>query len=182
MSGLDPDWDFEERWADTAVRVTSPNDQVTATLYGDERISVQLAPGYYERTDTSALTAQVARLAQLVFIARTRAFFELRSEEVGHPVHPATRPVNDLAAEYDDAMTRLAVEGRSADGAVALTAVGMAHFAATLAPGTRHRLDATAFAQALSEAATALLRDQIERGGELRRFVYRDRSLDARAS
>jgi hypothetical protein len=142
------------------VKTVSPNEQVFVTLRGDTTIEVSLAPGYYERATAAQIEEQLTRTARLVFAERTKAFYDLRSQERGDTVRPGQGAPTPEEAEYKRRRAELAVEGTSDDEAVTISSVGMTHFAVNIAPGTLTRLDSPTFARAVAEAATRLVQDQ----------------------
>lgn len=153
-------FDFKQAWEDTEVTTVSPNEQVFVTLRGSSSISVSMLPGYYERASAAQIEEQLARTARLVFVDRTKAFFDLRSQEHGDTVRPSQESLTREQAEFKRRRAELAVEGASDDGAVTITSVGMTHFAVHIQPGTQNRIDGEAFAADVGQAATRLMHDQ----------------------
>jgi hypothetical protein len=54
------------------VHVSLPNGQIMAELHGKSRVHVTFAPGSYHQYDESSLETDLARLAALLWAARTR--------------------------------------------------------------------------------------------------------------
>lgn len=160
--------DFEQAWSETEVTTVSPNEQVFVTLRGDSDVRVSFLPGYYERATAAQIEEQLARTARLVFADRTKAFFDLRSQEHGDVVRPARTAVTAADAEYHRRRAELAVEGTSDDGAVTIASVGMTHFTVQMAPGTLDRVDVATFERDLAQAATRLVEDQKEKMWDLK--------------
>ncbi len=156
-------FDFKQAWEDTEVTTVSPNEQVFVTLRGNSSISVSMLPGYYDRANAAQIEEQLARTARLVFVDRTKAFYDLRSAEHGDTVRPSAESLTREQAEFKRRRAELAVEGSSDDGAVTVTSVGMTQFAVQIAPGTLTRVDESRFVADLGQAATRLMHDQREK-------------------
>jgi hypothetical protein len=164
--------DFDRAWAQTEVRVVSPNEQVFLTILGNAEIRVSFAPGYVERTSYPLLVEQLVRLGRAAFAARTRSFYALRSEEAGQPVEPGTTGYSEQSREYFRRLAELAAEGTSADGSVRVTAVGMTEFAVAFPSSLLDSLGPAGLAARLGEAATALMHDQLTKVARLKLDVY----------
>jgi len=163
---------FDETWDRTEVHTVSPNEQVFVTMTGDRDIRVSFAPGYYERATRQQLVEQLQRTARQAFIDRTRAFFAELGRDRGTTVRPSRSIVTPRDAEYWRRLDALEATGSSSDGAVSGVLVGSEHLTVLIAPGTRDRLDATAFAAAASEAATRLLADHLAQAMQVKLDVY----------
>lgn len=169
MSGDDS---FAEVWNRTAIEVTSPNEQVFASILGTINITVRFAPGYYERADADQLRKQLVEVMRAGVQGYVGAYWRLRSERVGHPVERRREPIDAQDAAYQHGFEKLYAEGASADGQVSCSMIGMRDHVVTFQPSALDRLDATAFADDAGQAATAMLHDQLAKAARLRFDVY----------
>lgn len=163
--------DFDTALENKVVRTVSPNEQIFVVIHGNRDVRVSIEDGYYARHSAAEFQTQFARTLRLAFVNRTKAYFGLRSEFAGGSVRPGSTPVNAHMADFYRRRDELAVEGRSSDDSVEITAVGMRQFAVIVAAGTWGGIELPAFEHCVSEACTALMHDQIQKMLALRGSV-----------
>jgi hypothetical protein len=172
---------WREQFEETPVRVTAPNEQVSVTLTGTSWVEVSFAPGYYQRADERQLAEQLTRVARLMYVERTRAFYDGLSRETGDIVRPGSGGVSTSreTREYHRRLEELSAEGSSADGSVRMFGTGLSHFLVSIAPGTLSRLSEEQFIAAGREAGLAFLADHLQKVRELKFDVYIRPELEA---
>jgi len=153
------------------VRVTVPSGAVSAELRGTAGLQLELAPGLYYRTDERELQAELSTAARLLFAARTRAYDDILRRADAYTV-TAENASSPLDRQFFQRRDQVVAQGESGDGRVRVRAEGMRDWSVTIAAGTLRQLHEGEFAQRVEEAATALIRDQLEKVRQVRAEVY----------
>ncbi len=121
-----------DRMAELDVRVASRNEQIFARTRGSRSVEVTILPGYAERAGEAEVAAQLARVARVLFAQRAAAVARIR-DDVLQPDRARLPRAED--AGFRRAYEGLTVTGRSASGAVTVTAIGLAQWVVELRPG-----------------------------------------------
>lgn len=148
---------FSERVAELRVTASTPNEQVSGEIRGDE-VSVTIAHGYAERVGETELEQQLQRLARLLFAQRSHAYNRIVQDLLQPSASPHRREEDRAFYEDYEAMT---VSETSYDGAVTVTQVGLEHWSVSIQRGTVARGGGQHIARAVAEAATALIEETI---------------------
>jgi hypothetical protein len=75
-----------ERVAELSVGVTSPHGQLSAEIKGYSEITLRFASGAYREYSERSLEDDLAKVASLLFAARTKVYFGLVGEAFGSPM------------------------------------------------------------------------------------------------
>lgn len=135
------------------VTATAGGDALFAEMNGWYAVRVAVAPGHAEKAGDAEMSAQVARLARRLFVARTREYYRLME------IHMQPNPIMLRRArdEFEGAVEDRQASGYAVGGAVEVTSVGMRHFVIHLEPGTCARLGSEGLAAALTSAANDMV-------------------------
>lgn len=172
--------EFAHRWACTSYDVATPAERVFLSMRGDDDLTIGFQPGWYARCTTSQMQTELARAAKLLYVTRTRAFYDLRSQLAGQRVEPATTVLTDAGARYKQGLDELAAHGQSSDGSASISMVGLTHYTVSIRPGTLDRLSEGQFKIACREAGLACFADHT-RGWQRLHFDIYTRPLFERA-
>lgn len=163
---------LERVWARTTVAAESPNGRVRATMVGDHELRVWIDPTWYDATSGVALQEELARVARLTYVNRTRAYYDAWSALTGERMSPVRTPVSEEQAEYQRRLEQVAARGEAYGGRIALVLVGTSHFSVEIDSGVLHQIDAPTFCTYAAQAALACLREH-EQGWQRAHFdVY----------
>jgi hypothetical protein len=149
------------------LRVRACIGGVTAELVGRATVHIGFAPGVFRSLDERALERRLAALARLLWAGRMRDYFAAVSEAFGESVTREPPAVGRRDVEYVAARDRIVACGRSRDGGVAVRVLGMREWRVEVAPG----LDEEALKRAVTEAAEALIADQLRQVRALKRTI-----------
>jgi hypothetical protein len=161
--------------AELSATAATPDGRASAAIAGRTRVRMSLAQGYYEWASVPDLERQLARLARLLFVSRMKAYYVARSLDFEQTFTREPAPTSPLDQAYVRARSELVAEGSAVDGAIRITAVGMDSWAVHLDRDIQRRLDANAFCEAVSRAATRLVESQLAQVRALKREVYAGR-------
>jgi hypothetical protein len=161
-----------ERMADLDSVATSPNGGLSARITARTDVRVSVEPNFYAHATATDLERQAVALARLLLADANRDYYRALSQHQGRLVTGTVIPTRDEDRDYYAALGRLAPSGRSSDGAVELTCLGMQHFAVTVDPSAKASMSAEQMANAMSEAANRMLADQEQQAARLRWDIY----------
>jgi hypothetical protein len=147
-----------ELLADADVTASTPDGTVFGRLSG-RRLHVWFAPGYYSHTSDSRLAEKLGQLGRLLWVARMKEYYRLKSDQLGQEVRGERRPTTPKQVARREARDNIVATGRSDDGRVELTTVGMLSWTASIAPGTVSALSEEAFAAATAQAGERVVED-----------------------
>lgn len=170
---------LEREWADTVVEVTSPSGGAVVRMVGDSDISLWLDPGWYARVAVSDLERDLAGAARLVYVERTRSYYDTWSRVAGHRIDPVRTPVSPEQETYLEGLKEIPAHGESYGGRVSLSMIGLSSFAVRIGGGVLDELDAASFAEVAREAALACFADHV-RGWQRLHFEVYTRPVMAR--
>lgn len=139
----------------------TPDGTAFARLRGTHDIRVSFAPGYYAHTTEARLADKLVQLGRLLWVARMREYYRQKSNLLEREVRGEGRPRNERQAARREARDSIVATGRSDDGRVELSAVGLLNWSATIAPGTVRQLSEEQFTAACSQAAERLVEDHL---------------------
>lgn len=165
------------RVAELSVRVTSPNGQLSAELKGYSEITPSFAAGTYRYYDESSLEDDIAKVASLLFAARTKAYFDIMSESFGSPMNGELPALSSRDRDFDTARAELVAEGRSPDGNIVISARGLRSWSVHIARGSVRRLTESEFVEQLAGAARSLVQHQMDLIRELKDDIYQRQDL-----
>lgn len=154
------------------VTVSTPDDQAFGRVRGRTEVSIWFAPGWYARADDAEVARQLQRLGRLLFAARTREYYRLRSQAFRRTVTREAAPTTEQDRRYVEQRASLVAQASALDGRFRVSATGMAHWAVQLAPGTVAAVDEATFCAAVSAAGHALVEDQFAQVRALKQAVY----------
>jgi len=154
------------------VTVATPDEKAYGRVRGRREVSVWFAPGYYDAATESDLQRQLTRLGRLLFAARMREYYRLRSLAFRRTVTKESPPATDRDREFVGRRDELVAEGSSPDGQIRVSAVGMQNWTVSIEPGLSRTRDEQSFLADLATAANALVDDQFAKIRELKYDVY----------
>ncbi|MGH3389976.1 MAG: hypothetical protein ACRDOO_13990 [Actinomadura sp.] len=163
---------LSDRLDSMRVRVPSPDGMITGELRNRMEVRLSFASGSYRQYDIPTLERQLVGLARRLWAGRTRKFYEALSEAFGETVTGESRPVSPRDVAFHAARDELVVQGRSADGRVRVATRGMQRWRVKITDGTLRTLSEEEFSVRVSEAAAALIREQLEKVRELKQQFY----------
>lgn len=144
-----------------SAEAETPDGTAFARLRGTSDISVSFVPGYYAQTTEARLADKLTQLGRLLWVARMRAYYRLKSDLLDREIRGEGRPRNERQAARREARDSIVASGRSDDGRVELSAVGLLNWSATVAPGTVRQVSEEAFTAACAQAAERLVEDHL---------------------
>lgn len=144
------------------VEATTPGDSASARLRGRSDVTVWFAPGYYSQSTDARIADKLAQLGKLLWVARMKEYYRFKSEQLERPIRGEGTPKTPAQVARRDARDSIVAEGRSDDGTVALTSVGLLKWSATVAPGTVERVDEETFVASCSQAAERLIEHHLD--------------------
>lgn len=148
------------------VRVRAPGAAIEAELRHPRQISIHLDEGAYPFMREPQLEQALAGLARLLYAGWVRQY---RTALAGSAISPIENP------EFVAGRAKIEPTGRSADGRITITAVGMQDFQVRVTPGTLRELSERQFTAALQQAATGFVTDQAAKISTLRAALAHDR-------
>ena len=151
---------------------TTPDGAVSASITDRVHVQVRLLPGYYDQATATDLERQLSRLGRLLFAARMKEYYKVRSQDFGELVTREPSPLGRQDEEYVDRRSRLVATGEAADGRVRISVVGMEQWAVEIAQDAPRTMSEESFCKAVSDAATLLVTEQFAEVRMLKREVY----------
>ncbi|MDT5040467.1 MAG: hypothetical protein QOE51_1452 [Actinoplanes sp.] len=164
--------DLRDRIRAIYVRASSPDDAITAELTGRNRVTMSFARGWYDRCDETELERKLSSVATLLWTARMRRYWEVRSADAGVRISGEPKPIGPRAVAYHQARDALVAHGRSADGRVSAVVEGMRRWTIQVRRGTIREIDEHEFAAAAGQAAAELIQDQYRKIAALKLTIY----------
>ena len=146
------------------ITVTSPDGNIRARINNAVQVDVEFLPGSFPDTTSpgspsnspaSASTRSSASNAA----GRTayRRSYAMTAEEAERAGRPSTDP---RRVRYEEQLDRLRGEGRSTDGVIHVTTVGMLRWSVDIRPGAIRRLGEERFLTEFHSALDSLLNDR----------------------
>jgi hypothetical protein len=163
--------DFDRVWDETTYVAETPAGHVRLTMRGDSDLSVWIDATWFDRAGRAGIEAELARAGKLLYVTRTRAYYDTSSRVAGMEIRPVTDYVSEEQRRYFEGLEQLHAQGASADGRVSVTMVGLSHFAVSLGADALS-VDSASFAASCREAAMACFRDHTEAWQRLHFDVY----------
>lgn len=163
--------DFCRAWEQTEYVALTPNEHVRVAMTGDRDIDVWVESSWLARSSRTAVETELARAAKLLYVARTRAYYDTSSRVAGMKISPVTDYVGDKQRRYFGGLEQLQAKGSSPDGGVTVTMVGSSHFAVDVGPDALGQ-PASAFSAACRIAAMACFEDHTEAWQRLHFDIY----------
>jgi len=164
--------DLRDRIQAIHVRVSAPDGAITAELANRTQLTLSFARGWYDRCDEGDLERRLGSLATLLWTARMRQYWEVRSQDAGERITHEPKPISPRAVAYREAREALVAHGRSADDRVSVSVEGMRHWTVRVQRGTVRAVDEYEFAAAAGQAATELIQDQYRKIAALKLEIY----------
>jgi len=164
--------DLRDQIQSIRVRASSPDGAISAELAGRTQIALSFARGWYDRCDEGDLERKLGALATLLWTARMRRYWEVRSQDAGERITGEPKPISPRAVAYREARAALVAHGRSADGRVTVSVEGMRQWTVRVQRGTARALDEHEFAAAAGQAAAELIQDQYRKIAALKLKIY----------
>lgn len=152
-----------DRLETSVVEAATPDGIAFAKLRGLTQVTVSLAPGYYAHATDARVADKLATLGKLLWVARMKEYYRLKSEYLGREVRGEGSPTSDQQRARREARNNIVATGASDDGTVSASAVGLLNWVVTVAPGTVGRVDEPAFLASCSQAAERLVEDHLLR-------------------
>jgi hypothetical protein len=146
------------------VRVRVPGTGIEAELRDRRDVEVSFGEGGYAWLHEADLEHHLATLARLLHAGWARQH-RAALAAAGLDVDPP-EPLRNR--EFEAARDAAAVSGRSADGRVTISAVGLRGFTVRVVRGTQHALPEAEFLARVREATAAFFADLAARTRELR--------------
>ncbi len=144
--------------AELRVVATVPGSGLRGELTGRSQLHVELPEDAYASADERILSAHLATLARLLWVAWIR-----ETEAVIRAADGAPEPVeesNRAGAQFAQALGGLVATGQSADGRVRVRTLGMRQWHVEIEPGSLRELAESQFTRGVAQAAAALVADQ----------------------
>jgi hypothetical protein len=151
------------------LRVRVPGAPIYGELRHQREISISFGQDTYRWTNESQLQHALATLARLLSAGWAQEYNAALSD-CGMEVVP---PPEVRARGYEQARDKIQSMGMSADGRIAIVAIGLRDFAARIVPGTIRELSEQEFKAGVREAATAFLNNHMDQIRELQREYYK---------
>ncbi len=164
--------DLKDRIQAIHVRVSSPDGEISAELRNRSQMTLSFAPGWYDRCTEGDLERKLGALASLLWVARMREYWEVRSKDAGERITGEPKPISPRAVRYCAEREALVARGRSADGRVSVSVEGMRNWTVKVTPGTVRAIDEYEFAASAGQAAAELIRDQYQKIAALKLTIY----------
>ncbi len=153
---------LERAWSDTTVETESPNGRIRVTMVGDHELRLWVDPTWYAAVPVRTLQDELVKVARLVYVNRTRAYYDTWSRLAGRLVRPSRTPASPETEEYQRRLDEVVARGEAYDGRIALVLSGTSRFTVSIDPSVVRDLDAPAFCARAREAALACLREHEE--------------------
>lgn len=157
------------------VVVSTPDEQAFGRIRGRTEFTIWFAPGYYDKAGDSDVSWQLQRLGRLLFAARMREYYRLRSLAFRRTVTREAAPVTARDHEYVERREAVVAEATALDGRFKASATGMQHWSVQIDPGTVAEVDEATFCAAVSAAGTTLVEDQFAKIRGLKTEIYDSR-------
>lgn len=158
--------ELSDRLDQIHIHASVQNGAVSATLRRRDHVTVEFAPGHYQRVPEHELERQLAQLARLLAARRDAEYRAAWSALADADIREST-PIGRRDHEFETGRKSLTAEGRSADGRLAISVRGGTDWTVSIQPGALDTLDQTQFSDAVAQAATAVISDQLTRGRAL---------------
>ncbi|GLZ78124.1 hypothetical protein Afil01_29310 [Actinorhabdospora filicis] len=163
---------LSERLESLAIRVTSPDNRIRATLRAGRSIECEFRPGAYDEYRQGDLEHQLGRLATLAWTGYQRGYQLAVAEATG------TRPSGEQQSwdpnrrRYREALDASQHEGISPERWIRVRCTGMSHWTVDLRTGYHAALPEPRFLTELSSAAGEIIRDRRLRAARLKDEHY----------
>lgn len=145
------------------VEAATPDETAYARLRGRSDVSVWFAPGYYPYATDARVADKLVQLGRLLWVARMKEYYRFKSVQLGRTVRGEGMPKTPAQVARREARDNIVASGRSDDGTVELTAVGLLTWSVTLAPGSVERVAEDAFCAACGQAGERLVLDHLDK-------------------
>jgi hypothetical protein len=150
------------------IRVQAPGSDMYAELRNRKDVTITFGPSVYEWLTEATMERLVAGMARLMYVEWLRQYRAALPDEFLNAVGAESQNDRDYLA----ARAELESFGASADGRVALSAVGMLNVAVRIVPGTLRALDEHQFSAGVTEAVHALADDHQAKIRELKQRFF----------
>lgn len=154
------------------VTVSTPDERAFGRVRGRTTVAVWFAPGWYDRASDTDVARQLQRLGRLLFAARMKEYYRLRSLAFRRQVTREAAPTSPQDREYVGRRESLVAEASGLDGRFRVSTTGMQGWTVEVEPGTVGAVDEATFCAAASAAGTALVEDQLAKIRGLKQAVY----------
>ncbi|MEV6640830.1 hypothetical protein [Amycolatopsis sp. NPDC051371] len=149
------------------VRVRAPGADIEAELRNRTDITITFGESVYDFADEHGLERSLAALARLVYAGWLRQYRAAIDESALD-----ITPRDERDHEFLDERSKIEAGGRSSDGRISLTCVGMQEIAVEIVPSTVRELAEEQFAVRAEEAVTILIQDYLAKVSALRKRFY----------
>jgi len=149
------------------VRVRAPGTDIEAELRDRTDITITFGESVYDFADERGLERSLAALARLVYAGWLRQYRAAIDESALD-----IAPHDERDHEFLDERSKIQAAGRSSDGRISLTCVGMQEIAVEIVPGTARELTEDQFAARAKEAVTVLIQDYLGKVRALKTRFY----------
>jgi hypothetical protein len=149
------------------VRVRAPGTDIEAELRNRTNITITFGESVYDFADERGLERSLAALARLVYAGWLRQYRAAIDESALD-----VTPRDERDHEFLDERSKIEAGGKSSDGRISFTCVGMQEISAEIVPGTVRELAEEQFAARAEEAVTILIQDYLAKVSALRKRFY----------
>jgi hypothetical protein len=149
------------------VRVRAPGTEIEAELRNRTDITITFGESVYDFVDERGLERSLAALARLVYagwLRQYRAAIDDSALDI--------TPRDDRDGKFLGERAKIEASGRSGDGRITLTCVGMQDISVEILPGTVRELTEAEFTARAKEAVTTLIQDYLAKVRALRKRCY----------
>lgn len=141
------------------TEVSSPDQQMSATISERDRVELRMRPGAYQRYDERGLAHQLGRLASLAWVEYRRGYLRVVSEATGQPAGDNQTEHDSRRREFQRARAEVSAVGASPSGHIRVVSQGLVHWQVTIRDGALRQLDEERLLAEISTAVQALLTD-----------------------
>jgi hypothetical protein len=144
------------------VEAATPGDTAFARLRGRSDVTVWFAPGYYRQSTDERVADKLAQLGKLLWVARMKEYYRFKSHQLGREIRGEGMPKTPAQVARREARDSIVAEGRSDDGAVSLSSVGLLDWSVTVPRGTVARVEEETFVASCAQAAERLIQHHLD--------------------
>lgn len=150
-----------------AIRVRAPGTDIEAELRDRTDIAIIFGESVYDFADERGLERSLAALARLVhagWLRQYRAAIDESALDIA--------PQDERDHEFLDERSKIEAAGKSGDGRISFTCVGMQEIEVEIVPGSVRELTEDEFASRAQEAVAILIQDYLAKVRALKTRFY----------
>lgn len=164
--------ELSDRLDEVRVRASLTTGALVADLVHRDQVEIRFAQGYYRRATERELERHLEQLARLLCARRNAEYYAAWSELAGERITGERAPIGHRDRDFVAARAELVAQGWSTDERVRIFVRGMSEWDVQIEPGTLDALTEAEFADAIREAAAALITDQLDQTRTLAAEIY----------